>query len=345
MTNRELLRILAESQTLLNKATESEECKRTETSGSELKRELAKLSQAARDAHAQASAQMGDLEGVIRNARNGINGLMEADRGKEKREDNVVYEQINKAVDNMTTAHQTACKEIEHNLERLGTFNITLFGKTLSGKSTLMEILTKGSGKSIGKGAQRTTRDVREYTWNGMRITDTPGVAAFGGETDEDAAYAAAMQSDLITFLIADEPQPTEVEHFARLRKTDKPMLGICNVKKICGKQGPDQAVPPGPGQVVRRKNVRQTGGPVQRNGGKPWTRYGNELQARPPAVPVPGRPEGVPGPSDRIGHGEQVLGHRGPHHRRSIKERPVPPRGGASARARIAPCSKSGNR
>jgi ATPase subunit of ABC transporter with duplicated ATPase domains len=43
-------------------------------------------------------------------------------------------------------------------------FSVTLFGRTMTGKSTLMEILTHGKGESIGKGAQRTTRDVRTYT-------------------------------------------------------------------------------------------------------------------------------------------------------------------------------------
>nr|WP_312058989.1 hypothetical protein [Fervidobacterium pennivorans] len=42
-------------------------------------------------------------------------------------------------------------------------FSIILFGRTMAGKSTLMEILTCGEGKSIGTGAQRTTRDIRIY--------------------------------------------------------------------------------------------------------------------------------------------------------------------------------------
>ena len=46
------------------------------------------------------------------------------------------------------------------------TFSITLFGRTMAGKSTLMEILTHGKGESIGKGSQRTTRDVRTYILN-----------------------------------------------------------------------------------------------------------------------------------------------------------------------------------
>ena len=90
----------------------------------------------------------------------------------------------------------------ESNRQRMGTFNITLIGRTMSGKSTLMEILANGEGKSIGKGAQRTTQDVREYHWNGMKVTAVPGVAAFGRNVDEDVAYGAANQADLTLFLI-----------------------------------------------------------------------------------------------------------------------------------------------
>ena len=79
-----------------------------------------------------------------------------------------------------------AFKEDLQNLrENLSQFSITLFGRTMAGKSTLMEILTEGDGSSIGKGSQRTTRDVRKYTWNGLEITDVPGIGAFEGEDDD----------------------------------------------------------------------------------------------------------------------------------------------------------------
>ena len=146
--------------------------------------------------------------------------------------DNLIYEQLLQAVAGMSEAHRAALQEIEDNRERLGAFNITLFGRTLTGKSTLMEILTGGDGHTIGRGAQRTTRDTREYDWNGMKILDVPGVAAFGGSDDERVAYEAARQADLILFLITDDaPQPAEAEHLAELRRTGNPMLGICNVK------------------------------------------------------------------------------------------------------------------
>ena len=79
---------------------------------------------------------------------------------------------------------------------------IALVGKNGAGKSTLMEILTEGDGSSIGKGAQRTTRDIRKYTWNGLEITDVPGIGAFEGEDDEQLAFESAKTADLILFLI-----------------------------------------------------------------------------------------------------------------------------------------------
>lgn len=121
---------------------------------------------------------------------------------------------------------------LEERRKRLDRFSITLFGRTMAGKSTLMEILTNGDGRSIGTGAQRTTRDIRTYTWNGLEITDVPGVAAFEGAEDEELAFKAASQADLVIFLITDDaPQPVEAECLARIRRLGKPVLGICNVK------------------------------------------------------------------------------------------------------------------
>ena len=116
--------------------------------------------------------------------------------------------------------------------KRLATFSITLFGRTMAGKSTLMEILTHGDGKSIGRGSQRTTRDVRRYQWNGLEITDVPGVCAFGGQRDEALAFDAAKSADLILFLLTDDaPQAAEAECFSRVLSLGKPVICIMNVK------------------------------------------------------------------------------------------------------------------
>lgn len=122
--------------------------------------------------------------------------------------------------------------DLEKNRKNLSDFSITLFGRTMAGKSTLMEILTNGEGKSIGLGAQRTTRDVRKYRWNNIEITDVPGIGAFEGQEDEEIAFEAAKSADLILFLITDDaPQAIEAECFARIVSLGKPIICIMNVK------------------------------------------------------------------------------------------------------------------
>ena len=125
-------------------------------------------------------------------------------------------------------------KRLQQEMEKLTVFKLVVYGRTKAGKSTLMEVLTKGEGNSIGKGAQRTTVDVREYSWNGMTVFDTPGIAASAkeGREDEQKAYDAARYGDMLVFLFSDDaPQQEEANAFARLKQLDKPMLGIINCK------------------------------------------------------------------------------------------------------------------
>lgn len=111
-------------------------------------------------------------------------------------------------------------------------FSVLVFGRTMVGKSTLMEIMTHGSGASIGNGSQRTTLDVRYYHWQGMKITDVPGIASFDGREDDRLALEAAKAADLILFLISDDGvQQEEAKNLAELRRLGKPVLGIINVK------------------------------------------------------------------------------------------------------------------
>jgi len=146
---------------------------------------------------------------------------------------NQLKEQLSKIVCDLDRQIQSAEKMLDEQRNKMDRFSITLFGRTMSGKSTLMEILTKGNGKSIGTGAQRTTRDVRNYFWNGLEITDVPGIAAFEGTEDEKIAFDAAAHGDLALFLITDDaPQPIEAEWLAKVRRLGKPVLGVCNVKR-----------------------------------------------------------------------------------------------------------------
>lgn len=83
-----------------------------------------------------------------------------------------VKDQLRKVSTEFDATYHKACSDVACKFDETSTFNITVFGRTEAGKSTLMEILTEGDGKSIGFGGQRTTRDVRSYKWNAMKVVD-----------------------------------------------------------------------------------------------------------------------------------------------------------------------------
>ena len=130
-------------------------------------------------------------------------------------------------------SHFEAKSNLESKRKQSDKFNITLFGRTKVGKSTLMEVLTHGDGSHMGKGGQRTTRDVRQYEWRGMTVTDTPGIEAYDGEEDDEKAAEAAIFADLILFMItAGQPEKNEADWLVKLKKMDKPLICLCNYKQ-----------------------------------------------------------------------------------------------------------------
>jgi small GTP-binding protein len=115
----------------------------------------------------------------------------------------------------------------------LNRFTVTLFGRTMAGKSTIREALTRGDGATIGKGAQRTTRDVREYTWNSLRIIDTPGIGAYEGDEDRAQALSVIDETDVVLFLASsDGIQEESFKGMQELRQQNKPLLFVLNVKR-----------------------------------------------------------------------------------------------------------------
>ena len=105
---------------------------------------------------------------------------------------NKLNEEISKSlVEGITNIKNSA----EKKRKNLNNFTITLFGRTKAGKSTLRETITHGNGQSIGKGDQRTTKEIKEYYWDNLRIIDTPGISAYDGEEDINIAESIDRKS------------------------------------------------------------------------------------------------------------------------------------------------------
>lgn len=200
-----------------------------------LEQALAASRLAAEQAYQAGRESLRSCESAIESTRNDLSAIiaeLEEMDAEASEAIEALEEQLNAVGDKLETDFQAQVATFETFHEQLERFSVTLFGRTMTGKSTLMEILTQGDGSSIGKGAQRTTRDIRTYQWKNLEITDVPGIAAFGGEVDEEVAYEAARRADVILFLVTDDaPQPVEAEHLARVIALGKPVIGLCNVK------------------------------------------------------------------------------------------------------------------
>ena len=230
LTSAEMLVILAEAQAILDQATQFEEAKRERNRSGRLQAALEDCSAAAREAHQAASRRLEQSRQTIAEARALLLKALPAQVASPEADE--TRQGLEEQIANMEEEHERLRREVERKAQKLDTFNLTLFGRTMSGKSTLMEILTKGDGKCIGNGAQRTTRDVRSYEWQGLTVTDVPGVAAFDGDVDEQIAHDAATDADLVLFMITEDgPQASEAEHLARLRIMGRTVLVVCNVK------------------------------------------------------------------------------------------------------------------
>lgn len=158
------------------------------------------------------------------------------DISKQKIRDEEIITSLKKQLTKIKTTFVSEYDEVEQlvdkKIKEANKFNITLFGRTKVGKSTLMEILTNGNGSSIGKGGQRTTLNVRQYKWKGLTITDIPGIDAFQGDTDDRLAFEAAKSADIVVFMISDgQPEATEADWLVRLKREDKPIVCLCNAK------------------------------------------------------------------------------------------------------------------
>lgn len=155
--------------------------------------------------------------------------------------DDAVSKSLTEQLTRISADYAMLPAKLSENIAQLSrsAFTITVFGRTMAGKSTLMEVLIHGDGSSIGNGSQRTTRDVRQYKYKNLRIVDVPGVAAFEGKEDEDLAFREAQKADLIFFILGDrDVQPEVAECLGRIVSLGKPVVCLINVMADIGSTG-----------------------------------------------------------------------------------------------------------
>lgn len=130
-------------------------------------------------------------------------------------------------------------KSISQNIELLDKkrrnihyFTIAFMGRTKAGKSTLHKVVTQQDDDDIGIGKLRTTRYNRSWYWDRLRIVDTPGIGAPGGEVDTEIAKSIIDEADMICYIVtSDSIQETEFDFFETIKDRNKPLYIILNYK------------------------------------------------------------------------------------------------------------------
>lgn len=137
----------------------------------------------------------------------------------------------------LTDARAIDLDELRTNLrskkKSIGNFTLVMMGRTKAGKSTLFATLLDTGYDGIGSGQQRTTRENKSYDLaNGIRLVDTPGIAAVGGEQDEAEALKAVQEADLICYIVTnDSVQEAEFDFLRKLKNQKKPLIILLNIQ------------------------------------------------------------------------------------------------------------------
>lgn len=158
---------------------------------------------------------------------------------KEKRSDkdsNSLVEFMSNLNDNTMNMLKTSLsKNIEVHDKKKHTidyFTIAFLGRTKAGKSTFHKVITGEETDDIGVGSLRTTRFNRVFNWENIRVVDTPGIGAPGGNSDTETARSIIDEADLVCYLVTNDAiQETEFKFLSELKEKNKPIFIILNCK------------------------------------------------------------------------------------------------------------------
>lgn len=219
-----------------SQSNKSENYSNTSNSEAEFKKALKKCSETANSAYKLSIRYAEKIEIVITQLNSDIEAVSHEIlklKGSEQFQFTETLKQIQFDVKNISEdSLEYLVISLDKKRKHLKDFTVALFGRTKAGKSTLRETLTRGNGSTIGKGSQRTTRDVKEYFWQGLRLLDTPGIEAYQGDDDTQKANDIIDQSDIVLFLTSDDSvQPGEFQAMAQLQQINKYFAVILNVK------------------------------------------------------------------------------------------------------------------
>ncbi len=133
----------------------------------------------------------------------------------EIQKENIVDQNLKNSIEEIEQDIRKGIEKISKNLEFLSKdiewdkLNIAFFGETNAGKSTLIEALIKGNGKSIGDGRKDFTKTVSKKIYENLNFIDMPGLEGCEKKVIKEI-IKATRKSHIVFYVIGTNKEPEE---------------------------------------------------------------------------------------------------------------------------------------
>jgi GTP-binding protein EngB required for normal cell division len=144
-----------------------------------------------------------------------------------------IFKKINADVSNGIDKIQMNLNFLVKNVE-WDTFNISFFGETNAGKSTLIEALLKGNGESIGDGRKDFTKTLNSRSLKNINLLDMPGIE--GNERKYISEIKKGVQKSHVVFYVLGTNKEPEEETLKKIHSFLKDQARVYSIINVRGK-------------------------------------------------------------------------------------------------------------
>lgn len=111
------------------------------------------------------------------------------------------------------------------------TFNIAFFGEANAGKSTLIEALIKGNGRTIGEGYKDHTKQILNYPLGNIKLLDLPGIEGTEKRFINEIKKAINMAHVVIYVLGPKEPEEGTLTKIKSYLRNKVKVISVINLR------------------------------------------------------------------------------------------------------------------
>lgn len=141
-----------------------------------------------------------------------------------------IHEETKKGIEKLSVDLRYFEKNVEWN-----SFNVAFFGETNAGKSTLLEALIRGDGRSIGEGYKDHTKRIYRHSFDNLNLMDMPGIEGIERRFVDEIRKAVDKAHVIIYVLEPKEPEEGTLRKIKGYLKDKVKVISVINVR---GKPG-----------------------------------------------------------------------------------------------------------